>query len=141
MNGEEEGYIVYRDNYYTAFLDKYPIAPGHTLLVTNAHFENILDTSETHLNDLGKTIKMLANSIKRAVKADGIRVVSNAGRSAMQIVFHFHVHIIPTWENGYPEDFADFKPRTLLPREYYEKARTLIYNEVNRSNHNSYLIE
>ncbi|PVU67986.1 HIT family protein, partial [Sulfolobus sp. SCGC AB-777_G05] len=42
LRGEEEGYILYRDDFFTAFLDKFPVTPGHTLITTNNHFDNIL---------------------------------------------------------------------------------------------------
>jgi|ECHhosMinimDraft_1075155.scaffolds.fasta_scaffold00365_8 histidine triad (HIT) family protein len=113
LKGEEPAFIVYRDDKFTAFLDKYPVAPGHTLIVTNEHFDDILNVSDDYLRDLGVVLKRLGTAVKEALKADGMRVVSNVGRSAGQVVFHVHIHLIPTWER----QLDDFRPRRELQRE------------------------
>jgi len=130
IRGEEEGYIVYQDQYFTAFLDKYPVAPGHTLIATNQHFEDLLKVDGIYLQKLGEVIKLIGNSVAKAMKADGIRVVSNIGRSAGQIIFHTHIHIVPSWELGLPKEFSDFRPRVELPKSYYQKVQKLIAEEV-----------
>jgi histidine triad (HIT) family protein len=44
---------------------------------------------------LFKVAKHIAVAVRDAMKADGIRVVQNNGWAAGQVVFHFHVHVIP----------------------------------------------
>jgi histidine triad (HIT) family protein len=132
IKGEAEGYIVYQDNEFTAFLDKYPIAPGHTLIATNYHFEDFLKVDGKYLDNIGKVIRLVGNAVKRAMKADGIRIVSNVGRSAGQVIFHTHIHILPTWEYGIPDEFSDFRPRIELSKDYYIKVQRLIIEEIKK---------
>ncbi|MEM1626431.1 MAG: HIT family protein [Sulfolobaceae archaeon] len=127
---EEEGYIVYQDEYFTSFLDKYPVAPGHTLIATNKHFEDLLKVDGIYLQKIGEIIKLIGNAVIRAMKADGIRVVSNIGRSAGQVIFHTHIHIVPSWEAGIPKEFSDFRPRVELPKSYYTKVQKMISEEI-----------
>jgi histidine triad (HIT) family protein len=101
LRGEEEGYILYRDDFFTAFLDKFPVTPGHTLIATNNHFDNILEVDDETLERVGKVVKLLGRAIKNALKADGIRVLTNVGRSSGQVIFHTHIHIIPSWEDDH----------------------------------------
>ncbi|PMP97112.1 MAG: HIT family protein, partial [Nitrososphaera sp.] len=46
MSGELRGYIVYRDQLVMAFLDAYPLAEGHTLVVPRRHVQRFEDLTE-----------------------------------------------------------------------------------------------
>ena len=132
LNRQLTGYFVYEDKDFAAFLDKYPAAPGHTLVVTKEHFENYLEAPEEILSGLAKVVKIVAIGVKEAVKADGIRILTNVGESAGQVIFHLHVHIVPTWTNGYPEVFKDFMPRREMNVQYYESLQKVISELIKR---------
>ena len=46
-----------------------------------------------------KLAKKLAAEIKDKLSADGVNLVQNNGAAAGQTVHHFHLHIIPRYEN------------------------------------------
>ena len=131
LRGEEEGYIVYRDDFFTAFLDKFPVSPGHTLIATNTHFDNILEVDDETLERVGKVVKFLGRAIKNALRADGVRILTNVGRSSGQVIFHTHIHIIPSWEDD-QEVFPNFKPRAEQPKEYYMKLQRIIIEGIEK---------
>ena len=133
LNRQLPGYLVYEDSNFAAFLDKYPITPGHTLVVTKEHFENYLETPEEVLSELAKVVKLVAIGVKEAVKADGIRILTNIGESAGQVIFHLHVHIVPMWAEGYPEIFKDFIPRREQSIHYYETLQKIISESIKRN--------
>lgn len=87
--------IVYEDEKVVAFLSIQPINVGHTLVVPKAHYENIHDIPDEEVSHLYKIVKKLAPAVKKAVEAEGIRIVQNNGEAAGQVIFHLHVHIIP----------------------------------------------
>jgi histidine triad (HIT) family protein len=87
--------IVYEDEQVLAFLSNRPVNEGHTLVVPKNHYENIYKISEEETAYLFKIVKRVAHAVRDAVSAEGIRVVQNNGEAAGQVVFHFHVHIIP----------------------------------------------
>ena len=87
--------IVYEDEKVVAFLSIRPINVGHTLIVPKEHYENIHDIPEEEVSYLYKIVKKLAPAVKKAVEAEGIRIVQNNGEAAGQVIFHLHVHIIP----------------------------------------------
>lgn len=132
LNRQLDGYFVYEDEHFAAFLDKYPVSPGHTLVVPKEHFENYLEAPEDVLSGLAKIVKLVAIGVKEAVGADGVRILTNVGESAGQVIFHLHVHIIPTWINGYPENFKGFIPRREMERQYYESLQKIISEYINR---------
>ena len=68
---------------------------GHTLVVPKKHYENIYEVPEEELAYLYKVVKRVAVAVRDSMAADGIRVVQNNGSAAGQVIFHFHVHVIP----------------------------------------------
>ncbi|BFH72549.1 HIT family protein [Sulfurisphaera javensis] len=132
INKELEGFFIYEDNNYVAILDKYPISPGHTLVIPKKHFENYLDADDNTLSELAKVVKIVSLGVKDAVKADGLRILTNIGESAGQVIFHLHIHVIPTWEGDYPELFKSFKPRREQSKEYYELLQKIIRESIEK---------
>lgn len=95
---EEHASFVYEDKDIVAFLDSRPADEGHTLVVPRKHYENIFEVPDEEVANLFKIVKKVAYGISKSEKADGISIVQNNGEAARQIVFHFHVHIIPRYE-------------------------------------------
>lgn len=127
---EESAYIVYEDEYTVAFLDKFPLAPGHTLVVTKEHFDDFLNTKKEYLEKLAFSSNIVSRAVKESVKSSGIRLLTNVGKSAGQVIFHVHIHIIPTWDGSYPEEFSYFEPRKEQRKEYYEFLQRVISQNV-----------
>jgi len=87
--------VVYEDETVIASLSNHPINVGHTLIVPKKHYENIYEISEEEVAYLYKIVKKVAAAVNRAVSAEGIRILQNNGEAAGQVIFHFHVHVIP----------------------------------------------
>jgi len=87
--------IIYEDDSTMAFLDIKPIAKGHTLVISKEHYEGIFDVPSELLGKIHQVTKIVANAVKQAVHADGVRIVQQNGKAADQEVFHIHVHVIP----------------------------------------------
>jgi histidine triad (HIT) family protein len=96
---EAPAHTVYEDEKVIAFLSIQPINVGHTLVVPKKHYENIYEIPEEEVAHLYKIVKKMAHAVKKAVDAEGIRIVQNNGEAAGQIIFHMHVHIIPMNKN------------------------------------------
>ena len=89
---------IYEDEETFAFLDIKPVNPGHTLIVSKAHYRNIFDIPEPVWLSMMKTTHRLVPIIKESTKAGGINISMNNERPAHQLVFHAHVHVIPRFE-------------------------------------------
>lgn len=91
--------IVYEDEDVIAFLDAFPIAKGHTLVVPKQPIENIfeLDTETGH--KLMTTIQKVASAVQNAFEPKGMNILQNNGSFASQSVFHIHFHIIPRYDD------------------------------------------
>ena len=86
---------VYEDEQVVAFLSNHPVNPGHTLIVPKKHYENIYEVPDEELSHIFKVSKKIASALKKAVNAEGIRIVQNNGEAAGQVIAHLHVHVIP----------------------------------------------
>lgn len=108
ISGKIPGEKVYEDEDSFAFLDINPVNVGHTLLVPKMHYENIFDIPEELLCKIAANSKKLSITIKKALDADGVNVMTNNGKAAGQLVFHSHTHIVPRYES---DGFQHWKGR------------------------------
>lgn len=99
IKGEIPCYKIYEDNDVLAFLDIKPFTRGHCLIIPKKHFENIFDVTEDILQKVIITVKKVSEKIKNVLKADGIRLSQSNGKAAGQEVMHFHLHVIPRYNN------------------------------------------
>lgn len=100
MRGEAPSYKVYEDDQVFAFLDINPISEGHTLIIPKRHFENIYDIDNESLQRVITVAKRLAVDYKDKLGAKAVNIAHSSGKEAEQSVFHFHIHLIPRYQNG-----------------------------------------
>jgi histidine triad (HIT) family protein len=87
--------IIYEDEKFLVFLDRYPINYGHALLIPKDHFDTILDMPLNLVGEMYSLVPQIAKSIISTIDGNGFNVSQNNGRSANQIIPHVHVHIVP----------------------------------------------
>ena len=90
---------MYEDDSHIAFLDKYPIDDGHTLVITKKHYERITDMDSSDVGKLFSLIPKIAKAVLLGAGADAFSLAQNNGKAAKQIIPHVHVHIIPRYNN------------------------------------------
>jgi histidine triad (HIT) family protein len=91
VNGEIPSELIGENEHAIAFLDLYPKAPVHILVVPKIHSENILQLeSSSSLTGLFELIREVA-----ATKTDGqFKLQFNTGEREGQSVFHTHAHVL-----------------------------------------------
>lgn len=89
---------VYEDDQVFAFMDIAPANPGHLLIIPKLHYRNIFDMPAHVGSKIMEAAIPLANAIKDALKPDGLNLFQSNEPAAFQTVFHFHLHLIPRWE-------------------------------------------
>lgn len=95
LKGEMPCVKVYEDEHVIAFMDIFPQAPGHTLVVPREPVRNALEMTDGALQATIVRVKRIANAVKSALKPDGIVITQFNGAPAGQTIFHVHFHIIP----------------------------------------------
>ncbi len=99
VNGKQTGHFIYEDKTHVAFLDKYPIDVGHSLVLPREHHERITDMNPDDVGNLFSKIPAIANGVLKATAADAFSLGQNNGKAAKQIIPHVHVHIIPRYDH------------------------------------------
>lgn len=96
--GEIPSYKVYEDDTVLAFLDITQGTKGHTLVIPKKHIKNIYELDEQTAKDIFTVVPKIANALKEAFNPIGLNIVNNNDQP-LQSVFHFHVHLIPRYED------------------------------------------
>lgn len=117
VNGEAPAHRVHEDERTLIFMDIFPVATGHTLVIPKPHYTHLLDVEEPDLASVIVQSRRLARAIRTVLEPDGIGVFQLNGAAAGQTVFHYHMHLIPRMRGdalqvhsrtpGDPERLAD----------------------------------
>ena len=99
LSGKRDGHIVYEDDDHIAFLDKYPIDDGHTLVIPKKHYERITDMDSNGVGEIFSIVPKIAKAVLSGAGADAFSLAQNNGKAAKQIIPHVHIHIIPRYNN------------------------------------------
>ena len=97
--GELPAEIVQEDEHTIAFMDINPWTRGHALVIPRNHSTDLLEISDEDLAASAKGAKRLAQMQKDRLGCDGVNLLNSCGAAAWQTVFHFHIHVIPRYED------------------------------------------
>jgi len=100
LRGELPCHKVYEDDDVLAFLDLFPIARGHCLVIPKEPAETLDQLSDTAAAAVGRVLPRLARAVMAATGATAYNVLQNNGPAAHQAVLHVHFHIIPKHPDG-----------------------------------------
>jgi histidine triad (HIT) family protein len=95
VRGEISAHKIYESDKVLAFLDKYPSAPGHTLIIPKTHISRVEDLTLEDAKAVFLALHNLVGGIQEAMGAPASTIGINNGREAGQEVPHVHIHIIP----------------------------------------------
>ena len=91
--GEIPAQFVIDGGDVVAFLDKFPLFPGHTLVVPREHVVTITDLDPERVGPVFATVRRVAAAVVLGLDADGSFVANN--NIVSQSVPHLHVHVVP----------------------------------------------
>ena len=98
LRGDMPSHTIYEDDATLAFMDIMPRGDGHALVIPKAGFRNLLDADPDALSAVHRTAKKVARAQMAAFGADGITVQQFNEAAGGQVVFHYHVHVIPRFD-------------------------------------------
>lgn len=98
LRGEMPATKIYEDEETFAFMDIMPRGDGHCLVIPKAPARNVFDASPAALGAVARTVQKIAIAAKQAFNADGVTIQQFNESAGGQVVFHYHVHIIPRHE-------------------------------------------
>ena len=97
--GEIPSTIVAQDERTVAFMDINPATLGHVLVIPRAHARDLHDVDVEDLAAVAATAQRVAARVLERLDAAGVNLLNSSGAAAWQTIFHFHVHVIPRYED------------------------------------------
>jgi histidine triad (HIT) family protein len=97
--GELPATIVDEDERTIAFMDIAPATRGHALVIPREHSRDLLEVGAEDLQATILGAQRLAARVHERLGAAGVNLLNSCGAAAWQTVFHFHIHVIPRYED------------------------------------------
>ena len=93
VDGTIPARIILQSDKSLAFLDAFPLANGHSLVIPKKHYEKVQQMSPDENSDLFRLVQKVTEKIEALTDAELIAV--HNGKESGQEIPHVHVHIIP----------------------------------------------
>jgi histidine triad (HIT) family protein len=114
---------VQEDEHTVAFMDINPWTRGHALVIPRNHSPNLYEVGEDDLRHTSSAAKRLALRMRERLRCDGVNLLNASEPAAWQTVFHFHMHVIPRYEDDPLQ--LPVQPHQAEPAELAEVAAEL----------------
>lgn len=107
--GDIPSATIYEDDDFRVILDIEPASKGHALILPKEHYADLYELPEELAAKILLVAKKVVTKMTEIVGCSGYNVLQNNGVSAGQTVFHYHMHLIPrydeddvtiTWKHG-----------------------------------------
>jgi len=94
--------IILQNNSFWVKFDPNPVSPGHALIVSKEHVDNISNLIRNEPYDYINILRQTIELIDRKYHPEGYNLGSNIREAAGQTIFHLHIHVIPRYFGDVP---------------------------------------
>jgi diadenosine tetraphosphate (Ap4A) HIT family hydrolase len=98
-----EGRVLFRNARAVAVRDAYPIANGHTLVITVRHVASFFDTASAEREAMLALLDTAKEQLQSEFGPAGYNIGINDGAAAGQTIGHLHLHLIPRYPGDRPD--------------------------------------
>jgi len=123
VSGDLPARVVYQDDNVISFLSKDAESFGHTLIVPKEHFPDLYSIPEKLLGAILAVVKKISIHYKNILGASGVNLLHASGKSAQQSVFHFHIHLIPRFDDDNLDLWPHLEPKEWNKDEFLQKVK------------------
>lgn len=95
LEGKLPSSKVYESEHLYGFLDLNPVNKGHALIIPKKHCADIFDCDPAIGQEVVEAFQRVGEALKKVTGCTGVNIMQNNGRTAGQMVFHLHWHLIP----------------------------------------------
>lgn len=89
--------VVIHNNLAIAVCDRYPVSPGHVLIIPRRHIADYFDISKDEREAVFDLVDRCRDYLDAKYNPDGYNIGINCGEAAGQTIFHVHIHLIPRY--------------------------------------------
>jgi histidine triad (HIT) family protein len=120
INREISSYIIEENDDFIAFLDMFPLAQGHTLVIPKKQVDYIFDLDDETYSRLWEFAKNISDKVNLAIncKRVGVAVIGLE-------VPHAHIHLVPL---NSVEDINFSRPKLKLDESEFVEIHKRIVN-------------
>lgn len=118
VSGDIPSKKIYEDSYHIAFLDIFPAARGHSLVIPKSHHVDIHSIPAADYGALATVAKQVADLLHQRLDSEGTTIMQMNREAGWQTVFHAHMHVIPRWSGD-----SLHKPWDIAPANEEELAK------------------
>ena len=93
MKGEIPAKIIENTNKSLAFMDAFPLAKGHSLVITKNHYEKMQEIPPEENAELFETVRKVLSKVDKLTNST--LVALHNGKDSGQEIPHVHIHLIP----------------------------------------------
>ena len=129
VRGENPHHVVYEDQDFLAFLDKYPLNPGHTQFIPKKHYRWVWDMDRAEVGFLFMKAKRMANALQKVFNTEWI--IADTGGIGVP---HAHVHLVPRFEDDGHGELPDPKILREISDDKMAELAQQIRDEIARTN-------
>ncbi|NLI89473.1 MAG: HIT family protein [Epulopiscium sp.] len=98
-SGEIPSATIFENDEFRVMLDRFPATNGHILIIPKEHVEDIYELDPLVAARMFEFATRFASILKKTFGNEGLNILQNNGKVAGQTVFHYHLHLIPRYEN------------------------------------------
>lgn len=119
--GDIPSATIYEDADFRVILDIEPASKGHALILPKEHYANLYELPDELASKAMIVAKKVIARMTEVTGCAGYNVLQNNGVAAGQTVFHYHMHLIPRYEN---DDVTITWEHGTLTNEWKEEVLT-----------------
>ena len=123
-NGIFSTKTLYEDEKFRVILDVSPATRGHALIIPKEHFSDIYHMPEELTAEAFLLAQKMIIKLTEKLGCEGYNIVQNNGELAGQTVFHFHIHLIPRYQDDNQK--INWKPGKPSEEELEEIKNSII---------------
>ena len=124
-NGDIPTNSIYEDNDFKVILDADPATKGHALILPKNHFANLIELDDEVAAKALPLAKKIAKNMMDKLGCAGVNIVQNNGEAAGQTVHHFHIHVIPRYEDDPDKTICGWSHQSFSDEEVQEVVNKL----------------
>ena len=97
--GDLPAEIIDSDDHTVTLMDINPATRGHALVIPRKHVADLLAIDPDELRHTAVAAQRVARRMEETLEPDGFNLLNATRAAAWQTVFHFHIHVIPRYED------------------------------------------
>ena len=118
LGDELPAHFAYQDELVVAFMSLEQPTPYKVLVVPREHVETVFDLTDNLAAAIFQATAKVARAVRAASSCDGLNLVQSNGTVGRQDVFHFHLHVVPRFQD---DKFVLDRDNTPTPADLLER--------------------